>query len=93
MIIPVAALMLAFASCDAADEIEAEFDCQSICERYSECFDAEYDVSACQGRCENDIDSGEIEQNDVDACADCIDDRSCSGATFNCAAECVSVVP
>jgi hypothetical protein len=91
MLIPVA-LVLAFA-CDAADEIEAEIDCQSICDRYAECFDDDYDVTACQDRCEDNIDSGEIEQNDVDECSDCIEDRSCTGATFACATECLSVVP
>ncbi len=84
--------LLAF-SCDTADEIEAEIDCQSICDRYAECFDDGYDVSACQDRCEDNIDTGDIEQRDVDECSDCIDDKSCTGAAFSCASECLSVVP
>lgn len=85
-------LLLAF-GCGTADELEAEIDCQSICDRYSECFDADYDVSACQERCEDNVDTGDIEQEDVDECSDCIDDRSCTGATFACTTQCASVVP
>ena len=90
-LIPVA-LFLAF-GCDAADEIEAEIDCRSVCDRYSECFDGDYDVSACQNDCENSIDSGELEQSDLDECDSCIEDRSCADATFSCATECLSIVP
>ncbi len=79
--------------CDAADEIEAEIDCQSVCDRYAECLDEGYDVSACQNDCENDVDSGELAQSDLDDCENCIEDRSCSGATFACATECIGIVP
>jgi hypothetical protein len=90
-LIPVA-LILAL-GCDAADEIEAEVDCRSVCQRYSDCFDEDYDVTACQDRCEDNIDTGEIEQSDVDACDNCIDDRSCAGGVLSCTTECLSVVP
>jgi hypothetical protein len=89
--IPVA-FILAF-GCDAKDEIEAEIDCRSICQRYSDCFDDDYDVSACQDRCEDDIDQGELEQSDVDECDNCIDEASCAGDALSCATQCVGIVP
>jgi hypothetical protein len=79
--------------CDAADEIEAEIDCRSVCDRYSECFDGDYDVSGCQNDCENAVDSGDLQQSDLDECDNCIEDRSCADATFSCAVECSSIVP
>lgn len=79
--------------CDAADEIEAEIDCQSVCDRYAECLDADYDVSACQDRCEDDVDTGDLSQGDLDDCENCIEERSCANATFACATECGSIVP
>ena len=90
-LIPVG-LFLAY-GCDAADQIEAEIDCQSVCDRYAECLDADYDVSACQNDCENSVDSGDLSQSDLDDCENCIEDRSCSGATFACATECIGIVP
>jgi hypothetical protein len=80
-------LFLAF-GCDAADEVEAEIDCNTVCGRYSECFDEDYDISECQDRCEDSVDTGDLAQSDLDDCENCIDDRSCAGATFNCAARC-----
>ena len=90
-LIPVA-LLLAH-GCDADDEIEAEIDCNGICQRYADCFDDDYDVSACQDRCEDDVDQGEISLAEVDQCENCIDDRSCAEGTLNCATECVGIVP
>jgi hypothetical protein len=89
--IPVA-LMLAF-GCSVKDDIEAEIDCHSICQRYSDCFDGDYDVSGCTDSCQNKIDSGDLQQSDVDDCDNCIDERSCASAGFSCATECLSVVP
>jgi hypothetical protein len=84
---------LSFAACGVEQEIENEIDCQEICQRYSDCFDADYEVSACQDRCESDVDSGELTFDEVDACSDCIDDRSCASGTLSCATECVGIVP
>ena len=90
-LIPVA-LLLAY-GCDVDDEIEAEIDCNGICQRYADCFDDDYDVSACQDRCEDDVDQGEISLAEVDQCENCIDDRSCAEGTLSCATECVGIVP
>ncbi|MEY2931465.1 MAG: hypothetical protein RL033_2214 [Pseudomonadota bacterium] len=84
---------LSVAACGVEKEIENEIDCQSICDRYSDCFDADYDVQSCQNRCENDVDSGDLTFEEVDACSDCIDDRSCASGTLSCTTECLGIVP
>lgn len=80
-------------SCGAKKEIEKTVDCQSICKRYSDCFDSSYDVSGCRDRCEKSVSDGSIDFQTVDECKSCIDDRSCASGTLNCTTECVGVVP
>jgi hypothetical protein len=90
------ALMLALgaAGCsDTVDEVSNKIDCHSVCKRYADCFDADYDVEGCEDKCENSADSSEARETKLERCDDCLDDRSCSGAAFNCADECVGIVP
>jgi hypothetical protein len=77
-------------SCGEADKI---FDCQSVCSRYQTCFSSGYDVDGCRSRCKNNADADMSFQRKADDCEACIDDRSCSSATFNCAARCAGIVP
>lgn len=86
-------VLLVAASCDLTEDVEAEIDCNAICQRYADCFDEDYDVSACQDRCEDDVDQGELTMDEVNACYDCIDDRSCAEGTLSCATECLDIVP
>ncbi len=74
-------------------EVDEAIDCNQICNRYKDCFDANYDVSACASRCESNADNVANYADKVDACENCIDDRSCASATFGCAAECSTIVP
>ncbi|MDX2023686.1 MAG: hypothetical protein SF187_25840 [Deltaproteobacteria bacterium] len=83
-------LGVAVAGCDEADKI---FDCQSVCDRYKSCFNNSYDVGACRDRCKSKADADKDFEKKADACESCIDDRSCTSATFNCATECASIVP
>lgn len=78
---------------DTVDEVKDEVDCGQICSRYSDCFDSDYDVSACQDKCENNADDSQARRDKLRACDDCIDDKSCTDATFNCATECAGIVP
>ncbi len=78
------------AGCDEADKL---FDCQSVCSRYQSCFNSSYDVGACRNRCKDAADADKDFERKADACEACIDDRSCSSATFNCASQCVGIVP
>lgn len=74
------------------NEIDILTDCQQICDKYEDCFDADYDVSQCRSRCDENADA-EAFADKVDACENCIDDKTCSGAAFNCATECGGIVP
>jgi hypothetical protein len=75
-----------------ADEVDELFDCTQICERYSDCFDADYDVDSCVNRCEDNADADEDFAEQADACETCLDDRSCTGS-FACVSECAGIVP
>ena len=75
------------------DSVDAAFDCHDICDRYSDCFDANYDVGACESRCRSHADDDTAYRQQADRCDACIDDRSCTSAVFNCGVECSSVVP
>ena len=74
-----------FAGCG---EIDQAFDCQSVCSRYQSCFNKDYDVGKCRDNCRN-----KISQAKADACESCIDDKSCTAATFSCVSECAGIVP
>jgi hypothetical protein len=79
-----------FVSCDTAD---AFFDCQSVCSRYKDCFNKDYDVATCRSNCRTRSDNDSTFRAKADACESCIDDRSCTAATFACGVECSGIVP
>jgi len=69
-------------------ETEKAIDCNGICQRYADCYDSSYDVSACASECRD-----EATHNEADACKDCLDDEdSCTAQTFNCTDECANVL-
>jgi hypothetical protein len=76
--------------CDAVDRI---YDCNQICQKYRDCADANYDVSQCTQECRDNAADSESFEDKADDCQACVDDRSCVGAAFNCAGECVGIVP
>jgi len=76
-------------ACTAA---KAAYDCGEICDKYRDCFDADYDVAACSSRCRANADDDAFADK-AGACQDCADDATCTGAAFNCANECVGIVP
>ena len=84
-----ATLVAGSAGCSEVDE---RFDCAQICSRYSDCFDANYDVGACRNRCESNADNEPGFADKADSCETCLDDRSCSGS-FACTSECIGIVP
>jgi hypothetical protein len=81
---------LGLLSCDAAD---TAFDCQSVCSRYRDCFDSSYDVGKCRESCRDRAASDPNVKGAADTCEACIDDMSCTAATFNCASSCSNIVP
>ena len=75
------------------DEVDNKIDCHSVCRRSADCFDSANDVEGCEDKCEASADADADRQRKLDACSNCIDDKSCSSATFNCAGDCVGIVP
>jgi hypothetical protein len=71
--------------------VENAYNCDQICDRYKDCFDAGYDADGCQSRCEDKAeDSGFADK--AESCQACVDDRSCTGS-FACIDECAGIVP
>jgi hypothetical protein len=75
------------------DDIDEQFDCIAICDKYAECVDEEYDVDDCADQCETTADGDEDFANRADSCEACIDDRSCAESVFPCTSECAGIVP
>lgn len=75
------------------DRVEDTVDCAGICDRYKSCFDENYDVAACTQRCMEEADKSAAYSDRVQSCADCIDDKACAAATFECGTQCAGIVP
>jgi hypothetical protein len=87
------AWLIAIVSTSACSSVEHAYDCNRICDRYQECFDNNYDSSSCQSKCRNHASDDKTYAEHAENCQDCIEDRSCAGATFSCATECSDIVP
>jgi hypothetical protein len=74
-------------------DVDAAFDCQAVCKRYQQCYNADYDVAACRDRCRTAAKNDPEIKNKADTCEACIDDMSCLSATFSCAGSCGAIVP
>lgn len=73
-------------------EAERTYDCANICDTYSDCIDDGIDKSDCVDRCE---DKGQADPDfaeQADECEKCIDDKSCTEASVECATKCAGVV-
>ncbi|MFO0619730.1 MAG: hypothetical protein U0414_44510 [Polyangiaceae bacterium] len=78
---------------DTANNIDEATDCDQVCARYADCFDSQYDQSTCRARCENRAATVTGFADDLDACENCMDDKACSEASFNCSGTCDQIVP
>ena len=87
------AVVLAIVSPLSCDSIDTAFDCESVCARYRDCYDADYDVGACRESCRKRAANDPNVKGAADACEACIGDMSCLSATFNCGSSCGSIVP
>ncbi len=86
---PLAALVLAGASCLAFDNA---VDCQKVCSTYSDCFDSSYDVEACQETCVEDSRDDEDYRRQVNICEACIEGTDCVQGVFECGSDCDNIV-
>lgn len=84
---------LVWSAWPACDSVDAAFDCNAICARYADCYDADYDTSACETRCRSHASDDEDFRRTADVCDACINGLDCTETVFSCADECVSVVP
>ncbi len=77
----------------ACRPVDAALDCNTVCTRYKDCFDGDYNVENCATRCRNSAESDTEFYRSLDTCEACITDRACAAATFSCGGECSEVVP
>ena len=77
----------------SCDSVDTAFDCESVCSRYRDCYDSNYNVGACRESCRSRAANDPNVKGAADACEACIDNMSCAGATFNCASSCSNIVP
>jgi hypothetical protein len=86
------ALALLTFSCGEADKVENKITCASVCNRYKDCFDSDYDVGNCTDSCEAEANSNNDKDRRLEECDTCIDGQSCTGAAFSCATECAGII-
>jgi len=71
---------------------DAAFDCQAVCSRYADCYDANFNVSKCREDCRTASKNDPEIRRKADACEACIGDKSCISATFACGTDCASII-
>jgi hypothetical protein len=82
--------------CSGDDPVTAaqhQITCHDICKRYSDCFDAGYDVDHCTDRCTDDVNGDDEKDGKLRTCNACMDEKSCLSTVFNCATECSPFLP
>lgn len=78
---------------DSVSNVDESTDCDQVCDRYADCYDSSYDAEVCQNRCFDNAETVQGFADKLDVCEECMDDKSCSEATFNCATACNGIVP
>ncbi|MES1173630.1 MAG: hypothetical protein ABUL62_04805 [Myxococcales bacterium] len=89
--LPLAFMLLSLSgvACSAADPITNKFDCKDVCQRYADCVNNGYDVSACDDRCQSDASNSDAKQQKLDDCHDCIGSNdSCVKDIAECSSSC-----
>lgn len=78
-----------FGACsDPKDAVVTKIDCSSVCNRYQDCYNEDFDTDKCKDDCEALAEDNDTKQSQLDDCDDCMDDNSCASSTFNCAGPC-----
>lgn len=93
LVLLAATALTAVAPVFSCDSVETAYDCQNVCARYRDCYNANYDVGMCRDRCRANAEDDATKRAKADACESCIGDKSCLSATFSCAADCSAIVP
>jgi hypothetical protein len=90
--------LLGFATASCSDdnnpieEASEAIDCNSICDRFKDCFDKDYDTDNCESNCRKRADDPNHTDQE-EKCSTCVDKASCGGAVFSCADDCAGIVP
>ena len=77
-----------FSGCGA----ETAFDCDTVCTRYRDCYDSNFDVGKCRDSCRDRAANDATIKSKADACESCIGGMSCVSATFNCSQDCAAII-
>lgn len=83
-------LVAGITACATTDNIQA---CINVCDRYKQCYDSSYDTTDCYDQCRDKSNDNASHAQEVDDCSNCIDGKSCTGATFDCGTECAPIIP
>src|SRR6201995_5694445 len=70
--------------------IDRSTDCDNICKKYHDCLNDNTDVDDCSNRC-TDM-SSDKEDEQIDKCNDCVNDKSCTNRTFDRTRECARII-
>jgi hypothetical protein len=77
-----------------ADRVDNRLDCKAICDTYADCIDDDTNVDKCKDDCRDNALKDDDFEHKVDRCSDCVTaDDSCVDKTFECASDCVGIVP
>ena len=87
------ALVTAGCSSDAVNSVTNHFTCKDVCQSYADCFDSGYDVDGCKDKCEGKAGDSDSQQDKLDECHACIDDKSCVADVATCSGSCSAFVP
>jgi hypothetical protein len=74
----------------ACDDVDKTLDCSSICSKYDDCV-GNVDQDMCVDSCKDWADQNQDNADRLDACENCVDDRSCTESAFQCIAECAFI--
>lgn len=85
-----AATMGAGCAKDPIHQIDMQVDCENICNRYRDCYDASYNTSGCQDRCHAMVNH---DPNSANACDSCLDAHTCTTTPFSCGVQCQGILP
>ena len=86
------ALLAGFVGLASCDEADRAYDCQSVCSRWKDCFDKDYNVDKCADTCRAKAANDKEYEAKADACEVCIGDKSCVGSVTSCTATCAPII-
>lgn len=84
----IGAIALGVNGCDS-DEADELLQCADICNAFIDCTNADTEVDDCIAACE---DQGSNTSPEFEGCEDCVDTNACENNSWQCGAQCASVI-